>query len=143
MKTLEDFLKHTTPLGECLLWTRCINTDGYPRAAWKGSANGKVHRIVYSLVHPKQTIEGFVIRHKCDTPLCINPEHLLRGTEADNMKDRDARERHGQAKVSHAQVRAIRDLAGKYKNVELAAMFGINSRTISSIISCTHFKHVT
>ena len=47
MRDLEFFLKHTKENGDCLEWTRCFNTDGYPRCAWNGSSNGKVHRIVY------------------------------------------------------------------------------------------------
>ena len=92
MRDLEFFLKHTKENGDCLEWTRCFNTDGYPRCAWNGSSNGKVHRIVYELVH-KKDITGLVVRHKCDNPKCLNPEHLEIGTPSDNTKDRDERNR--------------------------------------------------
>lgn len=92
MKDLKDFLKHTVVSGECLLWTRCINTDGYPRASYKGSSNGKVHRIVYELA-TGEDITGKVVRHSCDNPLCINPDHLQSGTPIENMKDRRERGR--------------------------------------------------
>ena len=33
------------------------------------------------------------MRHKCDNPKCLNPEHLEIGTQSDNTKDRDERNR--------------------------------------------------
>ena len=93
MKTLKQLLSYTEVSGDCLLWTRCLNTDGYPRLFWNGSSNGKGHRIVYQLSHPEEDITGLVIRHSCDNPKCINPDHLVSGTNLDNVSDRVARKR--------------------------------------------------
>lgn len=41
--SLEWLLSFTEPNGECLEWTRCFNTDGYPRRGVKGNSNIKVH----------------------------------------------------------------------------------------------------
>lgn len=142
---LENFLKHTQSSGDCLIWIRCFNTDGYPRASWKGNSNGKVHRIVYSLVHPLEDITGKVIRHTCDNPKCINPDHLLSGTNADNMKDRDSRFRHGAAKITPAQVLEIRDMFKqnpKLKSPVVAAQYGISHKTVLSIKHGKHWKHL-
>lgn len=139
---LKHYLNRTVPTKDgCMEWTGCLNTDGYPRVTYKGSSNGKVHRLVYAL-STGENIEGKVIRHKCDNPLCINPDHLLSGTNTDNMSDRDARQRHGAAKLTHDQVRAIRLLGSSFKNIELASMFHVNPRTISSILLGKHWKHV-
>jgi hypothetical protein len=30
---------------------------------------------------------GNVIRHTCDVPHCFNPDHLIEGTQAENLQD--------------------------------------------------------
>jgi len=145
-KTLETILdpKNINYINECFIWKRCLNTDGYPRANINSNMNSKVHRIIYELSNPTEDIKTKVIRHTCDNPKCINPNHLISGTHTDNMKDRDFRERHGKAKVTHNEVKEIRNLAAtnNFLQKEIASMFKLNHRTISSIINRTHFKHV-
>jgi predicted DNA-binding protein (UPF0251 family) len=144
-KNLNTLLTYTNLIEEtgCLEWTRCLNSDGYARAVIDGYNNGKVHRVVYELSTGKDAT-GLVVRHKCDNPKCINPDHLEIGAPRDNMFDRDMRERSGTAKLTHKEVLAIRDLyaTGKYKQRELANIFEVNHRTVSSIICRTHFKYV-
>jgi len=53
------------------------------------------HRAVY-YQHTGELPE--VVRHICDNPRCINPEHLEGGTQVDNM--RDCKERGRQAPPS-------------------------------------------
>lgn len=87
---MSRYLKYTIPNGDCLEWTRCFNSDGYPRAGNKSTSNLKVHREVFNDVY------GYyppVVRHKCDNIKCINPDHLLPGTDLDNVKDRNERGR--------------------------------------------------
>ncbi len=38
--------------------------------------------------------DGLLIRHTCDNTHCINPDHLLLGTDADNARDKMERGRH-------------------------------------------------
>lgn len=84
----------TTPNGTCLEWTRCFNTDGYPRATINYDNNVKVHRMIWERVN-EASAAGLVVRHTCDNPKCINPAHLLIGTVADNVADMDQRGRRG------------------------------------------------
>lgn len=54
--------------------------------------------------------------HTCDVPSCVNPDHLFLGTQLANMRDMIAKgrkvaspgERNGAAKLTAAQVQAIR-----------------------------------
>lgn len=79
------------PNSGCLLWMGGVDPNGYGRIRAFGE-NRLVHRVYYTLV--KGPIpEGKILRHKCDVPSCISPDHLLPGTQADNVADMLARGR--------------------------------------------------
>lgn len=143
IKDLEYFLSRTKKVGDCLEWTKCLNTDGYPRTTWGGHSNGKVHRIVWELANGHEAT-GRVVRHLCNNPRCINPNHLAIGTPLDNSKDRDLADRSGSRKISQRDVNPICVLyaSGEYTQKEIGAKFGIDSRTVSSIIKGKHWKWV-
>ena len=46
----------------------------------------KAHRLSYQLFKG-ELIAGKVIMHTCDNSLCVNPNHLEQGTQADNLMD--------------------------------------------------------
>lgn len=77
--------------------TRSLRPDGYALVGWPGRASRCVglHRLVYCMTHALDlnAIAGKVVRHTCDNPRCINPQHLLIGTQADNNRDRAERKR--------------------------------------------------
>ena len=48
------------------------------------------HRAAYMLATGKRISRGTmedIVRHKCDNPKCVNPEHLELGTQLDNIHD--------------------------------------------------------
>jgi hypothetical protein len=53
----------------------------------------KLHRHMYE-THKETIPDGLLIRHTCDNRICINPDHLLIGTVADNVNDCIERGRH-------------------------------------------------
>lgn len=55
------------------------------------SVYGPIRRVYTRLKGPIP--EGLQICHKCDTPACVNPDHLYAGTRADNMRDMYDRKR--------------------------------------------------
>lgn len=60
--------------------------------AWLGSRPTTLHRKIFFEVN------GYlpeVVRHTCDNPRCINPEHLIAGTQKDNVADMLTRNRQG------------------------------------------------
>ncbi|HVE22544.1 MAG TPA: HNH endonuclease [Acidocella sp.] len=88
-----DGVPPTEDLGHCLIWTRGKSGNGYGAFKLDGKMQ-RAHRASYEIFRGPIP-EGFVVRHRCDVPLCVNPEHLELGTSAENVKDRDARGRRG------------------------------------------------
>ncbi|MGE3600513.1 MAG: HNH endonuclease, partial [Dehalococcoidia bacterium] len=78
-----------------------------------------------------------LVLHTCHVPLCVNPDHLYRGSHARNMRDRNqarrqARgERHGHAKLTAAQVTAIRAATGT--PTEIGRRFGLSRSHVANI----------
>ncbi len=129
---MSKWLKHTVTEGECLIWTRCLNSDGYPRAGNASTSNLKVHREVFF------DVNGYypdVVRHKCDEPRCINPHHLLPGTPTDNMKDRRDRGRtHNHVPYEeYERCRYLRDRGHTYR--EIAETLNVTYKRVEYILT--------
>lgn len=114
------------PETACLIWCGAIDSWGYGRFAWRGKAR-KSNRVAYTIA--KGDIpDGLSVLHTCDTPACVNPDHLFLGTHKENMEDRDAKgrvrsgERSGKARWPDATVKAIVEADGTQE--EIAARFG-------------------
>ncbi len=75
----------------CILWTGRTRKKGYGVMQVAGKALSS-HRVAYELEYGPIP-EGLHILHKCDTPACINPLHLFAGTNAENIKDKQAKGR--------------------------------------------------
>lgn len=87
-----------------------------------------VHRLSYEL-WVGNIPDGLVIRHKCDNPRCVNPNHLVPGTQAQNIADIAERGRYGATKLTVDQVEEIR--ASDEPTVVLASRFGVGLVSIN------------
>lgn len=134
MVTVEKLLSLTIQVGECLEWTRSLNSEGYARMVYNGNLNGKVHRIILEL--QGVDIVGKVVRHKCDNRKCINPDHLLPGTPLDNIKDMDDRDRRYKL-MTKEQVACVKHLSETMPNLtqkEIGKVVGLDARRVSDIL---------
>jgi hypothetical protein len=68
----------------CWLWNMSLDQDGYGRAVFKAFKT-PAHRISYLAF--KGDLGKMMVCHKCDTPACVNPDHLWLGTAKDNAVD--------------------------------------------------------
>ncbi len=75
---------------QCVEHTQKGDLAGYGKTSRNG-VQMVYHRAVFLDTH------GYlpeVVRHICDNPRCINPNHLVSGNQSDNMKDAVERGRH-------------------------------------------------
>ncbi len=104
----------------------------------KGFRNSHLHRQVFFETYgylPK------VVRHACDNRRCINPKHLLAGTQQENMQDRVIRKRSPlsqptKRKLTFQEAQEIRRQydRGSISMVALAKKFMIAPSQIYNII---------
>ncbi len=101
----------------------------------------RAHRVVWELTYGPIP-RGLKIMHKCDNYQCVNPEHLILGTDADNLADA-ARKNRMHHKLETRDVIEIRRLFMEgFTQVELAKMFSLNQSTVSRIVHKKRRQHV-
>lgn len=124
----------------CWIWTGALDRKGYGAIFYKGRSQG-AHRVSYQ-EYIGDIPHGLVIRHQCDNPSCVNPNHLSIGTQKDNVQDMVQRkrgpnrfgERNNIAKLSKEDVLYIKQYPTGYgTGVELANKFNVCRSTISKI----------
>lgn len=110
------------------------------------------HRFGWVLENGVQPPPGLVLMHRCDTPLCVNPQHLTLGTQGANMRDCAVKgrankpngERSPGAKLTERDVQEIRS-AHATKALTRKAMchrFGISRAHLQRLIRRQNWDHV-
>lgn len=162
MRTLRERFDAKWKLDErsgCWLWTATRTNPrrgaGYGRIS-SGARLIVAHRVAWELFRGPIP-EGLRVLHACDTPPCVNPEHLFVGTQADNIRDMRAKGRlippppptpaqvlRGEdvatARLTEACVRAIRASAATH--AELARRYGVTQQAIAAVRSRRTWRHV-
>lgn len=156
--------------GECWLWTAGRHRAGYGAFSVGSRLTGGrrdtyAHRVAYELAFGPIP-NGLLVRHTCDTPACVRPEHLLVGTQADNMHDAAERgrttkgdrhpwrrrpelirkgEQHHAAKLTDEQVREMRRryADGGISQRLLGLEYGIQQGAVSAIVRGLKWSHVS
>ena len=93
MTYTERFNEKVERTDTCWLWTGALNSKGYGSMSYNGKGTN-AHRLSY-ILHKGEIPDGLIICHTCDTPKCVNPDHLWAGTPSENMKDMFAKDRQG------------------------------------------------
>jgi len=119
------------------LWLGKWDVSGY------GKLGGNVGSIQASRefykLHRGPIAPGMFVCHKCDTPACVNPEHLFLGDQAANLQDMKLKGRgrkaagvqNSNARLGEAQVLEI---LGDRRSARLVAMdYGICMQSVYAI----------
>lgn len=149
---LNRFMSNVSPepMSGCWLWTGALHSRfGYGAFKW-GNRASRVetsHRVAYKLFIG-DIERGKVIRHACNNPSCVNPNHLLQGTYKENANDKIAAgtlifgKNHYQAKVSDSIVAAMRSAPKRAIGVAIGIANGLSRQAAHDIMSFRTWKHV-
>lgn len=154
----------------CFEWTKSKNpVTGYGQINSSTAPPAKpiyTHRLSY-VIFNGQLDSNDVVRHTCDNPSCVNPLHLLKGKQADNVRDMWERgrqqsyknlptgdknpsralperlirgSRHWQTRLNESDVVLIRE--SKETNAELGRRYKMSPEAISAIRKRLTWRHV-
>jgi hypothetical protein len=170
-RTIEETLLRGIDWGSCAaglscwLWKGATDKDGYGLIKrWKGNhRNGtrvsvgifRAHREMLTLKTGKPVPLDKLALHTCDTPGCINPDHLFIGTAKDNVRDkiRKGRLRPPYGRLSKDPSRGLKLTGDQVKEIvsmvssgtsrrQAAHHFGINPSTASRIVNRKRWGHI-
>lgn len=140
---------------ECWNWTGA--SAGLHGGLWFNGKIIRAHRFSYML-HKGEIKDGLVIMHTCDNYKCVNPYHLIAGTQRENMMDCLAKGRHHcqkkntnfvrgegvkQSKLTESKVVLIRMLLNEGCLIRrIAHLFFVDEATIRRIRDGESWNHV-
>lgn len=152
MTNIERFMSkvYPEPNTGCYLFIGSTKRNGYGQLLSK-SYNGfnLAHRFAYYLEYGEFD-RSMNVCHKCDNPICVNPDHLFLGTQFENCKDMTEKGRRVRgegfksAKLNDESVIKIRQLyaTGNFLQKEIAKMFSVGKTSIVYILSRKTWNHV-
>lgn len=146
----------------CWLWTGTKNSKGYGVThVYEGHVVVQVyaHRLVHALLGALVPAAVCVL-HRCDTPLCVRPDHHFFGSRADNNADRDRKGRtyrgprppgsnraHGEgiggARLTAAIVAQIHERVARGESrADVARSIGVCWQTVDNVVARRTWRHV-
>lgn len=143
--------------GGCWIWTAGKRSTGYG-GFWSSDIKNKVlsHRWSYEY-HTRKDPGPLCVCHKCDEPLCVNPDHLFTGNHQDNMRDMIEKNRgrgqfkkgenHSRSVLNNTDVLHCRQMY-KPRDPErgisaMARKMGVNKYTLAQAIRGVNWSHLT
>jgi HNH endonuclease len=145
------------PNSGCWLWVGSTKGKGklksYGNVCFGTGKNISAHRFSYAAFNGQIPKDAWVL-HRCDTPSCVNPDHLFLGDRAANAADRKMKnrgyldngkrsgEKHPRTNLTWEIVRQIRKLYQPYKITcpMLAKQFNIGVSAVELIVNNYSWK---
>jgi hypothetical protein len=133
------FLRHaaSATAETCILWPFAIASNGYG-VTGSGPSRG-AHRAACIIAHGSPPSPDHEAAHSCNVRSCVNGKHLRWATVEENMADKIGHdthlrgERNHQAKLTEADVLAIRTMEGRFILREVSERYGVSICTVHRI----------
>ena len=134
----------------CWIWTAVLNDKGYGMIGLpRTNRIARAHRVSWQL-HKGDIPTGLYVLHRCDTPSCVNPEHLFVGTLKDNAQDmvnkgRDFRpDNRGERATWHklTEEQALDCLTRRMSARKFAIMYGVSRSAVQRIWEGKNWRHL-
>lgn len=133
----------------CWLWTGAKTSHGGYGIIRHNRKGLRAHRVSWVLANGCDIPEGVVIMHTCDTPLCVNPTHLLAGTQLENIEDRCQKGRSAsgtlnpKSKLTPELVREVRRRSESGEGYRaLGREFGLSHTSIRDVVLGMSWGHI-
>lgn len=123
------FWKYVDKTTFCWFWTGGRFENGYGMFLLRQGITVKAHRYSWEL-HNEAIPENLFVLHKCDTPRCVNPDHLFLGTPKENVDDAISKGR--RLSIGKEKIQYILDNL-QVATKELAEALDVSSTTINVI----------
>lgn len=133
------FLSAIERVGSCWIWRGRKSSTGYGRISFIDQSL-EAHRVAYELF--KEAIpEGKFVLHSCDTPACVNPDHLRVGAPKDDVQDMLKKHE----RFRGERIELVKELRINKDNLtvpELAERYGLGLSSVYAIMTHRSWNHV-
>lgn len=132
---LEDIWKLIEKTEYCWLWRGRLDKDGYG-IWWFEGKNVRPHRLILE-INNQPVKQSEVSRHLCHVRNCVNPKHIVSGTQKENIEDQLRRGTFARLKYDDSLIKQIREeyRTEKTSTRKLAAKYGVSKSQIYLIIN--------
>jgi hypothetical protein len=141
---LDKFFSKVEKTDGCWFWKGGRQSRIYSYGIFSlDGENVYAHRLSW-IIHYGKIENNLCVLHKCDIPLCVNPDHLFLGSQIDNLEDcrKKGRSRNGSmpgekhplSVLSNQKVLEIRSLHGLVLQKDIALKYGVKKSQINKIL---------
>ena len=132
--TIEDVWLQVEKTENCWLWTGNLDKDGYG-VWWLDGKNVRAHRLI-SKIYGKEIKPPFVSRHLCHVRKCVNPDHIVQGTQRENVQDQLRLGTHSKLQYPDELIETIKTEYANTKTTtrRLAAKYGVSKTQVGYIV---------